>query len=214
VNRFQAPPEGAYQRNSMFAIELLDAVTLERVSVGVNVVAEGLKKPIVNASGLFVWLQEDLARLRRISIDPDLLPYERVELTPAELVLPLTRVELGPRASYAFAAGITGIRGSLIEEPPPQPRIVVPGVEVRLRWLDENSVWRDAPTRSHTDAKGDFAAIVRLAPNELPLLDADGAMTVRLRVRRDSNERGTADLKLAQGRIADALIFAWNELQP
>ena len=35
-------------------------MTLERVSDGVKVTAEGLRgKPIVNYGGLFVWLEED-----------------------------------------------------------------------------------------------------------------------------------------------------------
>jgi len=48
----------------------------------------------------------------------------------------------------------------------------------------------------------------------------NGALTVRLRVRRDAlNERHSGDLKVPQGRIADpttlnALIVAWDELQP
>jgi hypothetical protein len=44
------PLEQGYLRRSLFAIELLDAVTLSRVSQGVKVVAEGLYgKPTLNA---------------------------------------------------------------------------------------------------------------------------------------------------------------------
>jgi len=216
VSRFKGEPETAFQRNSLFAIELVDAVTMERVSDGVKVAGEGLPKPIVNGGGLFVWpgIEADFAKLRGISIDPDLLPYEKVELKPADVLRPLMTVQLRPRVSYPFAAGITGIRGALIEELPPRPRVPVPHADVFLRWLDEHGVWREAPTISRTETNGDFAAIVRLAPDDLPLLDPKGAMTVRLRVRRNFNERGTADMKLAQGRIADALTFAWDELRP
>jgi hypothetical protein len=227
MRQFQARPESAYTRNVLFAIELLDAVTLERVSQGVEVVADGLQgKPIVNGSGLFVWLQEDLAPLRKITIDPGPLPYESVTLEPAQLQMPLTSVELPPRVDYAFAAGVTGIRGVLIEERVPSPQRPVPvrDAEVHLRWLDENSVWQDAPV-SHTDSPGgDFAAVLRFAPADVPLPD-NGAVTVRLRARRGANERESADLKLPQGRITDPsafaqdpppnpLIFAWDELQP
>lgn len=213
MNQFKAPPEPAYARNVLFAIELLDAVTLERVSKGVTVTADGLlRKPILNASGFFVWLNEDLTPLQKITIDPDSLPYEAAEIKRAELQIPLTTIELKPRAAYPFAAGVTGIRGSLIESRV-GPRQPVEKADVHLRWLDENGVWRDA-TISRTDKNGDFAAILRFAPDEIPLLDNQGALTVRLRVRRASDERGTADMKLAQGRIADALIFSWDELQP
>jgi hypothetical protein len=223
------PLEESYRRRVLFAIHLVDAVTLSTVSQGVKVVAEGLKgKPIVNASGFFVWLEEDLGRLRKISIDPRTLPYEGVELEPAQLELPpnprpLTTIELPPRADYPFAVGVTGLRGALIEErvAPPRPSTPVRDAEVRLRWLDENGVWRDAPTVSHTDKKGgDFVAILRLAPTEKPDIDASGAVTVRLRARRDGvNDRSSTDLKLLQGRITDPstlnpLTFFWDELQP
>ena len=228
IRQFEAPPEPAYLRNVLFAIELLDAVTLERVSQGVDVVADGLQgKPIVNASGLFVWLNEDLASLRKITIDPGPLPYESVALDPAQLQMPLTSVELPPRVDYAFAAGVTGMRGVLIETRVPSPQRPVPvrDAEVHLRWLDDNSIWQDGPV-SHSDPRGgDFAAVLRFAPADVPLLDNDGALTVRLRARRGANERESADLKLPQGRITDPsafaqdpppnpLIFAWDELQP
>lgn len=221
------PLEQAYVRNAMFGIELLDAVTLDRVSQGVRVVAEGLQgRPIVNAGGLFVWLREDFARLRKITIDPGVLPYQKVELEPPQVTRPLTRVELPPRLDYPFAAGITGMRGVLIEErvPPPQQPVPVRDAGVRLQWLDENSVWQAAPILSSTDTRrGDFVAVLRLLPAQVPLLDTSGKVTVRLRARRGATERESADRKLPPGRIADpsffpedpnALIFAWDELQP
>ncbi|HEX7153708.1 MAG TPA: hypothetical protein VF618_19630 [Thermoanaerobaculia bacterium] len=216
--------EQAYVRRGLFGIELLDAVTLERVSRGVTVVAEGLQgEPSTNTSGVFVWLREDLTRLRKVTIDPGVLPYEVVELEPAQIQLPVTRVELPPRLDYPFAAGITGMRGTLIEERvvPPVP---VRDAEVYLRWFDENAVWRDAPTVAGTDTRGaNFTAILRLSPSDVPQLDAKDAVTVRLRARRGNVERESGDLKLPQGRIADpsffaqgpdALVFAWDELQP
>lgn len=206
-------PEAGYVRNAQFGIELLDAVTLERVSQGVRIVAEGLQgKPIVSSGGLFVWLREDFTRLRKVTIDPGVLPYQTVEREPAQLEFPLTRVELSPRLDYPFATGVTGIRGALIEERV-VPAVPVRDADVRLRWLDEDSVWRDAPAASRTDSKGGFAATIRFSPADAPLLDA-GALTVRLRAVRNGDQRESGDLKLPQGRIADALIFAWDELQP
>ena len=218
------PLEDAYSRKSLFAIELLDGVTLERVSQGVKVTATGLQNnPIVNYGGVFVWMQEDIAPLEKVTIDPGTLPFEKIELEPADLTLPpnprpLTIVELSPRVNYAFAPGVTGLRGTLIEEKvvPPVP---VPNAEMRLRWLDDDNVtWHDAPTISHTSSKGDFVSILRFAPTDKPNLD-NGFVTVRLRVRRNGNERSSADFKLLQGRVTDPstldpLTFAWDELQP
>jgi hypothetical protein len=218
------PLEDAYRRRSLFAIELLDAATLERVSQGIKVTAEGLQnKPVVNHGGVFVWMQEDIAPLQKVTIDPGVLPYEKIERVPADLTLPpdprpLTTIELPPRVDYAFAAGVTGLRGTLIEDNvvPPVP---VQNAAVRLSWLDDDDVtWRDAPTISHTNSKGDFVSILRFAPTEKPNLD-NGAVTVRLRVRRNGNERSSADFKLLQGRVTDPstldpLTFAWDELQP
>lgn len=222
------PLERAYVRRVLLAVEVLDAVTLARVRGGVTVVAEGLAgRPIVSRGGVFVWLQQDAAGLRRITVDPGELPYERVEVPAADVRLPHTVVELPPRADYPFGAGLTGLRGTLVEAPlaAPQPAVPVPGAEVRLQWQDEDGVtWRDAPTRGHTTAGGDFTAIARLAPGDAPLLDADGALTVRLLARRGAAaERRSAALRLPLGRIADpgtfsqgpqALRFAWSELQP
>jgi hypothetical protein len=214
------PLEESYRRLTSFAIELLDGVTLARVSDGVKVVADGLsRKPIVNASGLFVWLKEENPSLRKISIEPGQLPYEKVELAPTDLTLPLTTIELQPRADYAFSAGITGLRGTLIEERVVPPT-AVPNAEVRLRWLDDNGIWQDAPTTSHTDKKrGDFISILRLNPTEVPDLDSSRMVTVRLRARRNGSERSSTDFKLLQGRVtepstANPLTFAWDELQP
>ena len=80
----------------------------------------------------------------------------------------------------------------------------VPRAEVRLRWLDEDGVtWRDAPTTSLTNDDGDFVLFVRLAPTDVPRLDAN-ALTVRLVAKPNAvGERQSADLKLLQGRVAD-----------
>lgn len=216
--------ETAYQRKVLFALELVDAVTLSRVSDGVKVVADGLRgKPIVNTGGLFVWLKEDLGALRKISIDPGTLPYQKVERRVDQLTLPphplpVTTVELPPRADYVFATGVTGLRATLVEEPPP-PRTPVEKAEVNLRWLDDDGVtWREAPTTSETSKDGGFVAIVRLAPSDVPRVDA-GGLTVRLRARRGTNERLSVDLKLPQGHVADPsipnpLIFVWEDMQP
>jgi hypothetical protein len=220
------PLEQGYLRHSLFAIELLDAVTLARVSQGVEVVAEGLRsKPTVNASGIFVWREEPIGPLQKVRIDPGALPYETVEREKAQLQLPpapvpLTVIELPPRLDYTFAPGITGARGTLIEERV-NPPVPVQKAEVRFRWLDDDGVtWRDAPTTSHTNGDGDFVSILRFGPTEIPRLNASKELTVRLSVRRDSTSvRRSADLLLPQGRVSDrstvsALRLAWDELLP
>lgn len=230
IQRFvlRQPTEQAYVRRALFAIELLDGVTLSRLSDGINIVAEGLRREYtVNASGLFVWRGKaaDIAALRKLTIDPGTLPYEGREVQPADLRLPplpnpLTSIQLSPRIHYAFSAGITGLRGTLLEERVGAP-VPVRGAEVRLGWLDEDGVtWRDAATRSLTNARGDFVSLLRLSVADVPHVDASGAVTVRLRVQRDAvNERSSTDVKLVQGRVTDptganTMTFIWDELQP
>jgi hypothetical protein len=230
------PQDRIAQRRVLFAVELLDPVTLDRVSYGMKEVkAHGLQgKPIVNASRLFVWLDEDIEQLQKISIDPGVLPYEETERTrdqlnlkhdSAQRIRPLISIELSPRVDYPFDTGITGLRGTLVED---RTRLEpVPKAEVYLRWLDQDGNWHPAPTRSHTTparsdppAKGgDFVAILRFAPFDDPQLDASGNLTVRLRVERGEDKRGSTDLKVPQGRVVspstpNQFVFAWDELEP
>ncbi len=224
----QLPLEQAYSRRVLFGIELLDAVTLSRVSEGVKVVADGLRgKPIVNSSGLFVWLDEAIENLRKVSVDPGNLPYEPLDVERARLNLPpvkpaLTTIELQPKVGYSFARGITGLRGTLIEErvTPPQPAIPVRNAAIRLQWLDDDNNWQTAPTTSHTDPKrGDFVSILRLSPLEVPHLE-QGEVTVRLLASRNGGlERRSDNFRLPQGHVtnpstSNPLIFTWAELQP
>jgi hypothetical protein len=223
------PLELAYRRRGLFALELLDPITLDRVNTGVLVEADGLRgTPSVNSSGLFFWLDEDITRLKTISVNPQRLPYDSLVLTPAQLNLSptstrVTTIELPPRVDYPLSAGITAGRGTLIETRVTAPQVPtpVPDADVHLRWLDEDGVtWRDAPTLSRTNTRGDFVAVLRLSSTDAPHLDANTALTVRLGARREGvAERESADFKLPQGRVADAstlsaLIFAWDELQP
>jgi hypothetical protein len=221
------PLEELHLRKVRFAVELVDSVTFERVSGGVNVVAEGIAgRPVINSSGLFVWLESQTGDLQRLIIDPRMLPYEPVTLAQSDVKIPLTTVELAPNASYSFGVGTTGLRGMLIERRviPPDRATPVPGAEMRLSWLDSDGVWQRASTISHTNHNGDFASILRLAPDQVPLIDEQDKVTVRLTVTRDQGiPRTSEDVKLLQGHIADhstfdggreALTFIWDELQP
>jgi hypothetical protein len=218
----QIPLTMAYHRRALLAIELLDAVTLERVSQGIKVEAHGLRgKPILNGSGLFVWLNEDFAQLQKVSVEPGLRPYQREERAASQVQRPQTTIELLPRLDYPFSAGVTGLRGTLIERrvvPPPNPEPVVEA-RIRLRWLDEDGQWHDGAVASRTNERGDFVSFLRLAPNEKPAVDPNnGLVTVRLRVSREGlSDRTSADFQLTPERIrnptpSNELTFAWNEL--
>jgi hypothetical protein len=211
------PLERAYTRNVMFALEVLDAVTLERVTRGLKVKAEGLKgEPIVNHGGIFVWLRETTGALTKLVIDPRTLPYKGVEIPAAQVQQPHHVVELQPLASYPFAPGVTAIRGSLFETAPPPGVAPVPikAATVRLRWLDEDGVtWRDDPRRILTDDWGDFAAMLRLAANQIPQLDAAGRLTLRLYAKRAGGNEKFEEFQLQEGRVTDRTSF-WDQLQP
>ncbi|MEO8186105.1 MAG: hypothetical protein ABI580_01925 [Burkholderiaceae bacterium] len=210
------PLERAYTRKAMLGIELLDAVTLERVAQGIEVTAKGLTgKPIVNESGLFVWLQEDVTKLERVIVEPRAAPFERVEIAAAQVTRPLHRVELMPRASYPFSPGITAIRGSLYEKRVPlgTAPAAIAGATIRLEWLDDDgATWHPWQAPSATGAAGDFASILRLSHAQVPKLDAQEKMNVRLFAKRAAGPQKQKTFQLLQGRVADE-IFAWDDLQ-
>ena len=63
--------EIGYERNTLLAVQVLDAVTLARVCDGIALKAEGLgASPIVNSSGYFVWLKEENAVVQKITVEP------------------------------------------------------------------------------------------------------------------------------------------------
>lgn len=221
------PLERAHTREAMLAIELLDAVTLERVARGMEVTAKGLAgKPIVNESGLFVWLKEDATKLEKVVVEPHAEPFVRVEIAAAQVTRPLHRVELMPLASYPFAPGITVIRGSLYEKRVPlgTSPVVIAGATIRLEWLDDDgATWHPWQVPVITNTAGDFTSILRLArgrspqadqpprTDQQPRLDANGMMTIRLFAKRAAGPQKQKSFQLLQGRVADE-IFAWDEL--
>lgn len=225
------PPEVAYQRQVLFAVEVLDGVTLQRLSQGLKVTAQGLKYPArTNSSGRFVWLQEDLSSLQMLSIDPGVLPCEKRDLSPSDLQKPLWQVQLAPTCSYPFVNGMTGFLGRLIEDrvAVPDPAEPVVQAALYLSWLSiDGTTWVDAPLVSHSNANGDFAVVIRFTPKDEPQVTA-GALAVRLRATRDLGgpQLSTGKFSIQLGRVADArtylqqggappaLVFAWNELQP
>ncbi|MET4023172.1 hypothetical protein [Bradyrhizobium sp. S3.2.12] len=210
------PLERAYSREAMLAVELLDAVTLERITQGVEVTATGLTgKPIVNYGGLFVWLKEDTTNFQTLLVEPGPRPFERVEIPAAQVNRPLHTVELKPLANYPFSPGITAIRGSLIESVPAQGVAPVPIAKatIRLEWLDEDgATWKPSPATFVTDKDGDFTFILRLAPVQVPTLDTLGNMSIRLFAKRAAGAEKHQQFQLLQGRVTDA-TYAWDQLQ-
>jgi hypothetical protein len=213
--------ETSRHRNVLFAIELLDAVTLARVNQGIAVDAQGLRrKPVSNSSGLFVWIkqtpQEDITALRSLTIDTGELPYQSATLDSSQVHAPqLTTIMLAPRVNYLFQPGITGLRGTLIESNFDARRPVLDG-SVRLQWIDHLSNWIESPPVSNTETdKGEFVAILRLLPNAQPDLNPDGTIQVRLQADRPTAiTRYSAPFNLTPGRLSDPVPFAWDELHP
>jgi hypothetical protein len=207
------PLEQAYIREVMFALELLDAVTLERVVGGVKVEAIGLTgTPIVNYGGLLVWLKEPDIGFQKIVIDPLALPFEPAEIPAAQLQRPLHTIELKPLSNYPFEPGITAIRGSLYETKVPLGQTPAPirGATIRLEWKDGGGNYQPGTTNSVTDDAGDFVSILRFAPKEDPFVDKE-SLSIRLFAKRAGGAELSQDLKLLQGRVMDG-TFAWDEL--
>jgi hypothetical protein len=214
--------ETSRHRNVLFAVELLDAVTLERVNQGITVDAQGLRrKPVCNSRGLFVWIkqtpQEDTTALRSLAIDTGELPYQSATLDSSQVQAPPqpTTILLAPRVNYPFQAGVTGLRGTLIESNFGARRPVLDGI-VRLQWIDHSNNWIDSPPVSKTETdKGDFVAILRFLPNAKPDLNADGTIQVRLQADRPTAiPRYSTPFKLTPGRLSAPVSFAWDELNP
>lgn len=208
-----------WSRKGMLAVEVLDAVTLQRISQGITVTAKGVRgRPVVNHGGLYVWRGENLTGFAGIAIDPGVLPFVGVDLAQADVTLPLHTLTLQPRSDYAFSAGTTAILGSLIESVPlPGAKpTVIPGASIRLEWLDDDgTTWHRPPQRFFTDSRGEFAAFVPFLPADLPQLDVGGHLKLRLFANRmpavlPAVEK-FAELTHPQGRVSNA-IHAWDQL--
>lgn len=208
------PLEEAYLRHAGFAVELRDPVTLERVTEGVTVTAVGLAGvPIVNFSGLFVWLQQPMDKFRQLDIVPGKQPFEPMEIPEADVARPLHTVVLKPSGDYPFTGGVTAIRAALYEQKVPAGTAPAPvrGATIRFAWLNEDMVtWQAIEETAATDAYGDFAAILRLARGDVPALDAQGRMSIRVFAKRGGGEK-YYPVQLAPGRVTDA-VYAWNEM--
>jgi hypothetical protein len=208
------PLDAAYSRRLVCAAELIDAVTLERVTEDLKVSAAGLqRKPQVNAGGFFVWLEEGGAFPTRIFVDASATRYASTEADPPVPPDKSRRIELAPRFAYAFPPGATALRGTLRVSRfgSPEP---IGGATVRLQWSD-GVAWIDAPVAVTSEASGDFAAPLRLAPKAEPSTLAGGGLAARLRVTRNGNSRTSDEFELPQGRVTPrGEAFIWDDLHP
>ncbi|SAK99673.1 hypothetical protein [Caballeronia ptereochthonis] len=184
------------RRVGLVGIELIDPVTLTRVTQGVRVSAQGLANPpVLSYSGCFVWFKEDGDSWpESISVDVGKLPYEPVagtiapparpvDLDDAPVSARLARVTLCPSVAYPFPDGVLGLRGRLHEtadraSPP------VAGARIWLRWgsaPDDASGRIDSPVRSTTTESGAFAVFLR-PPVALMPEAANGRVSLQLAV--------------------------------
>jgi hypothetical protein len=239
----------ALSRDVLVAVELFDPIAQAIVYRGFTVGIAGLTgRPIISRSGRFVWLKEGNAWPGAITVTPDRVPFaphvapapplpaDPVNATPAERRI---RIVLRPTAAYGFDAGITAVRGSLVEDTTINGA-AVPGALVQLAWHDrEGDEWIPAPPssitaspqESETDRRGEFAAFLRLVPalGSDPDLD-NGMLKVRLQLTRNLGgivTRATAGTfrflpidQAPEGRVPQGQVLArdvklaWSDLSP
>jgi hypothetical protein len=210
LRRVESPDD--VRRRVLFAVELVDPVTLEVRYEDLAVEADGLTQPpSINRSGRFVWLREGNRWPGAITVKPDrrlgfaphvaAAPPRPPDLDAATPTQRLVRITLRPTGAYAFEAGVTAVRGRLREDggatAPP-----VEGALVQLAWQDaDTGAWfpppppppappgpggfTPSPREPETDVNGQFAAFLRLprAGNAEPDLE-DGLLKVRLQLTR------------------------------
>lgn len=231
VWEYRAAHETAYARRARLIVELIDPVTLVPVHEGLRVDVSGLlAKPVVSSGGRFVWFHEKDGNPTALRVEAGRLPYllrgdiavPPLPPPPPPPARPVThifmRVELGPSTAYPFVAGVTVLRGNLVRNLADDPRIPIADAAVKLRWIDDNAPgeqWVDALTTSFTSDKGDFAAMLRLAPEQIARADLQHRMRVRIAATRAGNKRFSPELQIPFHTITDVQAsFAWDDLQP
>jgi hypothetical protein len=167
------------------------------------------------------------------------LPADPANPTPAERRV---RITLRPTAAYPFDAGLTAVRGSLVESGSANSSAVT-GALVQLAWYDlDGDKWSplpptstggpgSSPRESETDLRGEFAAFVRLVPafESEPDL-GNGMLKVRLQFTRNLGgvvTRTTTETfrflpidQAPEGRVplgqvlARDVKLAWSDLSP
>lgn len=209
------PPEVSRLREVRLAVKVLDPVTCERVSRGLDVQARGLRgKPIVNAGGMFVWTRERDRDPTHVEIRTGELPFAPVTVAVPALPVIAMQVVLSPTLAYPFSAGVSGVRGTLVErrlDDPPRP---VAGAEVWLAWIDDATgvpLPVDAPVRTTTDRLGEFVTIVRVPVALDPYAGPAAPLRVRVSTSRDGGKRAPTEV-IPTGRVtAMSTAYALDE---
>lgn len=199
------PPDSAVdviERRVLIVVELADPTDGRRVWRGVRLEAldaDGRPindKPFINAGGRFVWPAAPGNRWpARLRIHPDGAPFLAATIdVPAPAADPagdlpaaarlIPRIWLRPSPAYRFEAGVTSVRGNLIESALDRPPAAVTGARVLLSFRDGNR-WADGADEAVTDARGEFAVFIHAPRAPAADLDiADGRLRVRLVVTR------------------------------
>ncbi|QDT98555.1 hypothetical protein [Gimesia aquarii] len=220
MNRLQMKLDVVFHHDVLFGVELLDPVTLKQVYRGFKIAAIGLKsEPFLTQSGIFVWHAENDENLQKITIDPGHRPFTPIELSAAEMqglppARPLKSVVLSPTVNYPFSDGVTGLVGTVIRAR--TDREPITDAVILLQWKDEEHGWFGASTESHSNANGDFVAVLRLTPTQSPQL-FEGLMIVRLQVNWKSEQRHSEKFTVSLGKVTrptsmNDQTFIWDEL--
>ncbi len=203
-------------RRVLIAVELRDPVTDDILSKGFKVSAPGLSgTPRMSASGRFVWLIEKDRWPTSIVVVPDDLRYLPATVVPPRppdvtKVAPndrLVSIRLRAAAAYDVDAGVTAIRGRLVESA--GNPVAVAGARVQLA-LQVAGAWVPPPPASavaaattpaepQTDAQGQFLAFARTPfydPEAKPPVGSPqdperGCIQVRLQCTRETPFRQT-----------------------
>lgn len=218
MSQLIVPAEQAYRREVLFAVEVLDGVTLQRLSRGLEVRASALPTaPLINASGVFVWLDDGTPFVpQQLEVRAGRLPYQDLTMPCPIPSQQLVQILLAPGRGYQFPAGVTALRFTLIQSAIGTP-LPVAGVEVFLRWCDIGATtpWVNAPQGSRTDTKGAASVALRFGRNHAPARNAQGALRVRLCVVINSAILMAPEMSLVEGRVTDqAPAFALNTFLP
>lgn len=244
----------AIERRVLIAIELADSVTGQPVSRRMRVDlldAAGRRingPPIISLSGRYVWLIGSGNEWpAQVKVVPSAAPYIRsTENVPPPAADPQgdlpwqdrrVRILLRPTHAYRFDAGLTAVRGSVVERLEDNPPVPVAGALVQLAYLD-GARWsvgappaghRPNPGEAETDASGQFVVFAHTPPS--PPADPDlqdGLLLVRLQVTRNDGARetratandfqfapGLSPGRIPEGRLTPADVkLGWTELAP
>lgn len=221
------PITPSLERKVLLALEIIDPVSRTRVSDSVRVSADGLaRRPILNLSRCFVWLEEGDAWPTAIHVHMDGLPYAippslKPERRTAGKPPELARIVLSPTERYPFPSGVLAISGVLKASREPDSPPINEAI-LQLQWRHDDSEPWNGGARTSPEADGRFCVFARSAGNTHR---PDGLVIVRILVsRKDHPDRSTGNdypfMKAPPtGCIRDRqahpqpVTLAWNDLQ-